>query len=120
MSNEISQTWGSDVDRTITGALATVTGTAQGEQRVLRRLLTNPGDYIWHLDYGAGLPRYVGRLNRPGEIEGVIRQQLTLEPIVAQTPPPVVQITSILNGIFVDVAWVDAVTGEPATISFTI
>lgn len=120
MSYEISQLWGNDVDRTITGALALVTGTAQGEQRVLRRLLTNPGDYIWHPTYGAGLPRYIGRTYNFAELEGLIQSQLLLEPIVSQSPPPIVVISAILNGVFVNVAWVDAVTNQPATIGFDL
>ena len=43
------------------GDLAPAAGTLRGQQRVLRRLLTNPGDYIWQPGYGAGLGQFVGK-----------------------------------------------------------
>lgn len=57
-------------------------------QRIIRRLLTNPGDYVWHTDYGAGLGSYVGEPYSPSLIEGTILNQLQLEPLVAETPAP--------------------------------
>src|SRR5258708_16619680 len=44
-----------------TGSLTPSSTTVEGEQRVLRRLLTSPGSYIWHLEYGARLPQNVGQ-----------------------------------------------------------
>ena len=58
MASDFDQLWGDDLTLTATGQVALVDGTPKGEQRVLRRLLTNPGDYIWHPEYGAGLPRW--------------------------------------------------------------
>lgn len=52
---DLSHQWGSDLLIGPTGDLATASGTELGQQRVLRRLLTNASDYIWHLGYGAGL-----------------------------------------------------------------
>ncbi len=52
---DLSHQWGDDLTVGPTGDMALVTGSVFGQQRVLRRLMTNPGDYIWQLDYGAGL-----------------------------------------------------------------
>ena len=56
--SDISHQWGSDLSIGPTGDFALVSGAILGQQRVLRRLLTNPGDYIWHPDYGAGLAEF--------------------------------------------------------------
>ena len=52
---DINHLWGNDLAFSATGDLATADVPTLTQQRVLRRLLTNPGDYIWELDYGAGL-----------------------------------------------------------------
>jgi hypothetical protein len=52
---------GNDLTASNTGDLQPVDTTVRGQQRVLRRLLTNPGDYIFHPNYGAGLPQWIGR-----------------------------------------------------------
>ena len=40
--------------------------------RILRRLLTNPGDYLWHPDYGAGLPSRIGTVVNEAELTALI------------------------------------------------
>jgi hypothetical protein len=69
------------------------------QQRIIRRLLTNPGDYIWHVDYGTGLGRNVGEPCSSGYIEGTILNQLQLEALVAATPAPKVQTSQSLIGL---------------------
>ena len=63
---------------------ASATGPLLGQQRVLRRLLTSPGDYIWQLDYGAGLARFIGQPVNPLQIKAVIRSQIFKEAAVAR------------------------------------
>jgi hypothetical protein len=46
---------------------------------VLRRLLTNPGSYIWHLEYRAGLPQYLGQPAVLSAINSLIISQMFLE-----------------------------------------
>ena len=117
---DLDQLFGEDVALTDTGDLSTVTGTALGEQRVYRRLMTNPGTYIWHPNYGAGLPRYVGTNLNILQLEGVIRAQIALESVVARQPVPVVDIVPILNGVVVTILWVDNNTGQQATLEFDL
>lgn len=38
-------------------------------QRIFRRVLTNPGEYIYHVDYGIGLGDLVGRTMNRDQIE---------------------------------------------------
>ena len=58
---DISHQFSADLSLSPTGDLATITAPQLTQQRVLRRLLTNPGDYIWHPSYGAGLAAFVGQ-----------------------------------------------------------
>src|ERR1700722_19689144 len=92
--------WGSDLSVGPTGDINVTSVQENVQQRVVRRLLTNPGAYIWHTDYGAGLGGYVGRPYSPGNIVGAILNQLQLEPLVAATPAPTVQINQSTTGPF--------------------
>ena len=47
---DLSHEFGADLLAGPTGDLAVAAGAGLGRQRVLRRLLTNPGDYIWQPD----------------------------------------------------------------------
>lgn len=58
------------------GGLGTVSGAELTRQSLLRRLLTVPGDYIWQLDYGVGLPLMVGQVIAPEAMESVIQAQV--------------------------------------------
>ncbi len=87
---DLALQFGGDLSVSATGDLLVVSGAGLTEQRVLRRLLTNAGDYIWQLTYGAGLGAYVGQPAVQSALQGVIRNQLALESAVAQTPAPVI------------------------------
>ncbi len=104
-----------------TGDLATVSGTVLGTQRVLRRLLTNPGDYIWQPAYGAGLARFVGEPANVLQVRAVIRAQIFQETAVARTPEPVIAVTSDDSGaVYVDIRYVDADSGQTEVLTFSV
>lgn len=115
---------GADLQASATGDLQPSTNTLRGQQRVLRRLLTNPGDYIFHPTYGAGLPAYVGRVANVGEIRALVRGQMRLEAAVAQTPAPTINVTPIAGadggGFSITIQYVDAATGAPVTLAFDV
>ena len=92
--------WGSDLVVSTSGDIALSTGTATISQRISRRLLTNPGDYIWNLDYGGGLGQFVGSPTYPAAVEAVVRTQLLLEPAIPTAPTPTVsaRLTDAANG----------------------
>lgn len=117
---DIDHEFGGDVGLSATGDLATVSGSVRSAQRVYRRLLTNPGDYLWHLEYGAGLPRKVGTLIDVAEISALIRTQMALEPSVAQTPPPVIAVVPIANGVAVQISYVALPDKQPTALSFSV
>jgi phage baseplate assembly protein W len=101
-----------------TGDLATVDGTDEGVQRVLRRLLTNEREYIWAPSYGAGLPTFIGDPVNVARIQAVIRKQIFLEAIVARDPSPVITVTAQAdNSVFVDIKYVDTTTSQQVVVS---
>lgn len=123
---------GSDLVLSDTGDLALVGSEPMGLQRVLRRLLTNPpvkddagnvistGDYLWHQNYGGGVPSEVGDNVDAAEVKALIRGQMLLEASVAKIPEPVVTVTPIDLGVSVDVQYNDAATGARQFLSFDV
>ena len=129
---EINHYWGNDLQVGPTGDLALVDTTSWGQQRVLRRLLTNPAqpipgnpdqlaaDYIWHPDYGAGLPGRVGGVVNLVKIKALIRTQILLEAAVAKQPEPVITVRAISGGVSVYIRYTDAVTQLPVVLGFDV
>jgi len=118
---DASLVWSLDLATGNTGDLALASGTALGQQRVLRRLLTNPGDYVWHPDYGAGLARFIGSPADVAAIRAVVRSQIFMEPAVARLPEPVIDVQSTGNGsVYVQVRYVDAAIGSTQVLSFSV
>ena len=100
--------------------LATVEGNVKGQQFLVRRLLTNPGTYIFELLYGAGLASYIGTPTGVAAVKAIVTSQLYLEKSVSQTPQPTVSVTAITNGVNVIVQYVDADTGAPVVLNFNV
>ena len=119
--SDIHHAWAGDLSAGPTGDLVTATGPALGTQRVLRRLLTNPGDYIWQPGYGAGLARFVGQPADPAAIRALIREQMRREPAVAPVPEPVIDVQSDPGGtLSVQVRYADADTADAQTLSLEL
>lgn len=113
--------WGGDLGVSPVGDIATVGATELGQQRLLRRLLTNKGDYVWNLDYGGSLGQFVGVPVDVAQIRARIRSQIFLESAVARTPEPVVDVNAQLDGgVYVSIRYVDASTGSNRVLSFSM
>jgi phage baseplate assembly protein W len=116
--------FGTDLSPSNTGDLLTVTAITRGQQRVLRRLLTNPGDYIFQPEYGAGLAQWIGANADLAAMRALIRAQMLLEPSVAVQPEPDVSVLPIANqaggGFAVAISYTDAPSGEPVVLSFNV
>jgi hypothetical protein len=120
---DICHQYGSDLIASASGDLLTVSGVDETNQRLLKRYFTNPGDYIWHLDYGGGLLAMIGQPVSAAEIEAVIQQQTLLEGAVAQTPAPTVSVTQSSGNpsqFSVLVIYTSAATGVPIPLTFTV
>jgi phage baseplate assembly protein W len=117
---DISHTIFQDLSASSTGDLLACSGVEQGKQRVLRRLLTNPGDYIWHPDYGAGLARQVGELADIKRVRALIRGQMLQEAAVAQSPEPEITVIQIQGGLQCAIRYTDAGTQAPVSLNFNV
>ncbi len=116
--------WGSDLATGSTGDISTISGQLLGQQRVLRRLLTNPGEYIWQLDYGAGLARFIGQPISPLQIRAVVRSQIFKESAVARQPEPVIDVQVSPGGaagtVYVYIRYVDADNRQTQALAFSV
>jgi hypothetical protein len=117
---DIYHQFGNDLIIDSTGGLGLVHDNLTTTQRVYRRLVTNPGDYLWNLSYGGGLRALVGAPANGPSIESIVRNQLALESTVAPTPVPTVisEIVDAANGIVVtNITYADAETGDTSQLS---
>lgn len=117
--SDLFHVFSGDLSASATGDLLTSDALAEANQRVLRRLLTNPGDYLWHPEYGAGLPARIGTVLDTDEITGLIRTQMLLEEGVAQDPEPQITLTPIPNGAKVSIRFA-LTTGQESLLNFTV
>jgi hypothetical protein len=118
---DIALQFGGDLAVGPTGDVLLASDSALTEQRVLRRLLTNPGDYIWQLNYGGGLGQFVGLPGAPAAISGVARSQLLLEAAVATAPAPAVSVITGSDGtVELLLNYSDAASGQTSLLTFTL
>ena len=125
--NDLNHLWGQDIVTSPTGDLGVVSAGTRSQQRVIRRLLTNPldangpPDYPLHPTYGAGLARYVGQAVDAGKLRALIRGQMLLEDSAARNPEP--QITATRPDPSTSsfyIRYTLAGTGAPVTLSFNV
>jgi phage baseplate assembly protein W len=113
--------WGGDLSISATGDLSIASGSDLGQQRVLRRLLTNPGDYIWQPTYGAGLGQFVGQADAGPAASGLIYTQIYRESAVARQPvPQVVANLADAGSMAIDIKYADANSGQSQLLSFSM
>jgi hypothetical protein len=113
--------FGQDLVLSASGDLLLVSDTTETQQRILRRLLTNPGDYIWQLSYGAGLPSKVGRKVQGAALAALIRSQIFQEASVSPVPPPQITLTAAPSGqVNCVIIYTDQTTQMPTALTFTV
>lgn len=121
--NDISHNFGQDLSFSATGDLMPVSGSARGQQRILRRLFTNTPNYIWHANYGAGLPNAVGQALTNDffdQIKSLITSQIFLEQSVAQSPQPKIYLQTIQKGLFCQIEYTDNPSKEAIVFTFDV
>ena len=111
---------GQDFGVSPSGDLASVSGFDYTSQRIVRRLMTILGQYIWELNYGGSLPIRVGQKLDVNALKSIIIAQMLLETTVLQSPAPIVTVTAILNGATINIEYVDAVTGKDGVLAFDV
>ena len=117
---DIAHAYGADLQLSATGDLLAVDSVTRSNQRVLRRLLTNPGDYLWQPEYGAGLPARIGTLLDAEEITGLIRAQIFEEASVSQEPEPEITVVPIANGVSVGIRYTERESALESTLQFRV
>ncbi|WP_036292070.1 hypothetical protein [Methylosinus sp. PW1] len=117
---DLNHVFGEDLSFGPSNDLATVDGSDLGHQRIIRRLMTAVRGYVWHGDYGAGVPQQIGLAEDYFEIQSAVMSQIRKEAAVASTPVPDVSVTGILNGVRCDVTYWDADTGDQRFLSFDV
>jgi hypothetical protein len=118
---DISHNFGGDLSIGPTGDIALADGAVLGQQRVLRRLLTNTGDYIWNIGYGAGLAQFVGQPANALQIQAVMRSQMFEESSVATTPAPAINVSADAAGsVSAQVIYTDAPSQQAQVLSFSL
>ena len=111
-------TFGDDLTLAASGDLLTASGPMLAQQRVIRRLLTNPGDLIYHPEYGGGLLAMVGQPVLASAIQAIVLRQMQLEAGVSQNPSPTVSVSSDGSGfVSATITYTDANTGQPQTVT---
>ncbi len=113
--------FGGDLSIGPTGDIGCALGATMVQQRLLRRLLTNPGDYVWNPDYGAGLGRFVGDPVDLARIQAVVRGQVLREAAVARRPEPEIDVAADRVGtVSVQIRYAEADTGVTRSLAFTV
>lgn len=118
---DVSLEWQSDFQPDSTGDLLVVDGDIEVRQRLERRLFTAVNGYVWHKEYGAGLPQKIGSPFTIPQIRSIVSSQLALEASVAPSPPAQLTVVASPNdpaSVIISILYWDAVSG--ATVSFSI
>lgn len=116
---DLSLEWHSDFEIDSTGDLLVVDGDDEVRQRLERRLFTAVNGYVWHKDYGAGLPQKIGSALSLYEIRSIVSSQLALEASVATSPPLELGVAMRNDGLCtISIKYFDAKTG--VSVSFAI
>lgn len=117
---DIAHWFGDDLALSSSGDLAIVDGIDLGNQRIVRRLMTAVEGYLWHLDYGAGIPQRIGDPHDLAAIEALVTSQIYLEASVSRAHPPIIKVEPILGGVFVSISYTIARTQLQTSIEFDV
>jgi len=98
-----------------------VDGDDEARQRLMRRICTAVKGYIWHPEYGAGLPQKIGDPWQPPTIEAICRDQVSMESSVVQYPPPIIGVAEAIPGmVSIDIQYISAQTGLAVQFNITV
>lgn len=114
---------GDDLQLSSTGDLLLANGSTLSNQRIIRRLVTNPVTYIWNPEYGAGLPTFVGQpvsSDNFDDIKALITSQIFLEKTIAQNPQPQILLQTIQFGLFCQINYTLSPSLQPIVLTFNV
>ena len=96
---DINSPWGGDLQVSATGDLSLVDGLERSRQRIIRRLFTNLGAYIFHPEYGASIPQQIGNNINIPLFQAIVYSQIMLEDSIAPPPAPPPVVTTVMSGV---------------------
>lgn len=118
---DLAHYFGNDLSLSATGDLSTAIDPIVTTQRIIRRILTAPGGYIWNPKYGGGLPSQIGSPTNLIAVQNAIRAQIFQEASVAKLPDPTVALTGNPNGTFIaTIIYTDLNSGQPQTLTVPV
>lgn len=120
---DIEHVYGSDFSLSDSNDLAVVENLDESNERIIRRLLTAAGDYFWEQTYGCGVSAYVGKAVTTSvykELTGVIQSQIFQEPTVAKSPAPIINFTSLTEGLQCNIKYQHVATQQLVDLQFQI
>ncbi len=120
MAPDAQHWFGEDLALSPSGDIALSDGIDLSNERIVRRLMTNITAYIWHLEYGASVPKRVGDTLDLSLVESVIRSQIFDEASVSQEHDVTIKVDPILNGVFCQINYIEALTGQQASLNFDV
>jgi hypothetical protein len=118
---DLSLEWHDDFQPDSTGDLLVVDGDDEVRQRLERRLFSAIQSYVFHPEFGAGLPQKIGSVLSVSDINSIVTSQLAIEASVAPSPPAQLTVGADPNNpnqVNIGVLYWDAKTG--VSVSFTI
>ena len=114
--------WGGDFRAAANGDLLLASSSDEARQAISRRLFTAVQGYIFHPEYGAGLPQKIGSPANTSALQAIVASQIALESAVDQSQPVNVSVDADANqsGLYtINISYTEAVTGETVELSFT-
>lgn len=111
---------GNDIQLDSTNDLQLVFDTNETNQRIMRRLFTNKGGYIWNSKWGASIPWKIGEPFSQEVYQDIIKEvkaAVLEDDDVAKDPPPVIQIETVFNGIICYIRYYNLASNEHDTVS---
>lgn len=118
--SDLACEWGDDWLIDSTGDLWVIDGDDEVRQRLERRLFTPVQGYVWHPQYGAGLPQKIGDVYSVTQIKAICQAQLNLEATVAPQPPAQLSVSQQPGGLTViSIKYWDAKTGVAVSFQIT-
>ncbi len=120
MAPDAQHWFGEDLSVSGTGDIALSDGIDLSNERIVRRLMTNLTEYIWHTEYGASVPKRVGDTLDLSLVESIIRSQIFDEESVSKDHDITIKVQPVLNGVFCQIDYIEALTGRQASLNFDV
>jgi hypothetical protein len=121
--SEVWLEWRSDFQLDASGDLAVADGDDEGRQRLERRLFTPQKGYVWHPEYGAGLPQRIGSPYTKNQITAIVSSQIYQEAAIAPFPPAQIGIDvgpNQLDLVGISIKYWDAQSGVAVSFVITV